>query len=138
MLRRKKRKKAKPAVGVTILLLLLTGLALGTAVQYTIITRAEIALRNDRARLEELMRQSQWLEVELASRTAPSRIEEVAVTKLGMVRPQQVRVLASGSQSASAASVVWGQVSSGGEGILEKLLQRVSQGIQRAQAKPKR
>lgn len=135
---RRKHKKARPAIGVTMLLVVVTGLALGTAIQYTVITRTEMALRNDRARLEQLKRQTEWLEVELARRTAPSRIEELATKKLGMVRPDQVKVLSAPPENVTAASLTWAQVPGGGEGILQRLLERVSQGIQRAQAKPKR
>ncbi|HHV80000.1 MAG TPA: cell division protein FtsL [Firmicutes bacterium] len=137
---RRRRKSARgPLVGLTFLVIMVTGLALGVGVQYTALARAEISLDSARSRLQELKRQADWLETQLASLTSPARIEQVATTKLGMVRPTEVREIEKPVPPVVAASLVPPAEDRNTEGgVLQKLVDRLSQGIQRAQAKPRK
>lgn len=145
MLRRKKyrrnrRSRERPLLGLTLLITLVTGLALGVGMQYAALAKTEISLNLARSRLEELKRQSDWLETQLASMTSPARIEELATTRLGMVRPKEIKEITVVTSSPVVAASLVGSAerTENKEGILQKLVDRLSQGIQRAQAKPKK
>lgn len=98
------RKRHKGASDTILCVAILVALALALTARYAAIAKINFEISRLDKDLAELRAENERLEIQISRLTSLERIEEIAMNKLGMKKPQEIRTLAC-DRSPSAGQV---------------------------------
>lgn len=106
----KRRSAAAAKTRYVLAWLVAVALALGVASRFALAAKLTVDIAALNKQLAQVQAENEQLQLQIAALKSPARIEQIATTRLGMVRPTVTRpILATGDAAAPAAAAVTGQ-----------------------------